>query len=191
MGGTFLFSLFTTKTRRHEAARRGPSVAAPQATELRHPLGEGEGDREGGREVGRGELPTDVRLGWEGVCAQVVWLSGDASISPGSSGGPDKTGHFRTLWLWEAWAGGWDAVVGELVMMLPVLAAGTLGEAGWRSTVDGLGGRRESESLYRKGVCCVFWCKTTQHEGCVNLEVVDWQGVKNSQNPRGIIRVMF
>ena len=26
---------------------------------------------------------------------------------------PDKTGHFRTLWLWEAWAGVWDARVGE------------------------------------------------------------------------------
>ena len=95
-------------------------MATPQATELRHRPGESEGDREGGREVGRGELTTDVRSGWEGFCAQVVWITRDASVSLGGSVGPDKTGHFRTLLLWEAWEGVWGAVVGELIMMLPV-----------------------------------------------------------------------
>ena len=37
----------------------------------------------------------------------------------------------------------------------------------------------------------MFWCKITQHEECVNLEVVDWQGVINLKNPRGIIGVEF
>ena len=55
--------------------------------------------------------------------------------------------------------------------------------------MDGLGGRRESESLYRKGVCCVFWCKITQHDGGVNLEVVAWQGVKNfKKSSRNFLR---
>ena len=48
--------------------------------------------------------------------AQVVLLYVDASFSLGRTVGPDKTGHFRTLWVWEAlervagvvWAGGDD-----------------------------------------------------------------------------------
>ena len=129
---------------------------------------------------GRGGCPANVRSGWEGFCAQVVWITVDASVSSGRSVRPDKTGHFRTLWLWEAWEGVWEAMAVESIMMVSCFllvcqGGGTVltdALVVGRSTLDGLG-RSEGSGRGRRALLLaihVGWpCVSVGAEPCKGL----------------------